>query len=84
MASQLEQGQRMEQVFASQKPPVWQKSQAMMRQALMRHNHLQWQTFLQQMTLVDQAAKGSLPTCPWALLENLCMQVAGKNELVTV
>jgi len=84
MASQLEQGQRMEQVFAAQKPPVWQKSQAMMRQALMRHNHRQWQTFLQQMTLVDQAAKGSLPTCPWSLLENLCMQVAGKNELVTV
>lgn len=85
MAFQLEQGQQMAQVFSSQKPPVWQKSQAMMRQALMRHDYPQWQIFLQQMADIDQAAKGSIQNCPWTLLENLCMQVAGaNNKLATI
>jgi len=84
MAYQLEKGQQMAQVFSSQKPPVWQKSQAMMRQALMRHDYPQWQMFLQQMASIDRAAKGSLQSCPWTLLENLCMQVAGANELATI
>jgi len=84
MAYQLEQGQQMAQVFSSQKPPVWQKSQAMMRQALMRHGYPQWQIFLQQMANIDRAAKGSLQSCPWTLLENLCMQVAGADELATI
>ncbi|OUR74430.1 DNA polymerase III subunit delta [Methylophaga sp. 41_12_T18] len=84
MAEQLEQGQRIEQVFAAQKPPVWQKSQPMMRQALMRHNRQQWQQFLPQISRIDQAAKGSLKACPWALLEQLCMKVAGVDTLTTV
>ncbi|MDH5592365.1 MAG: DNA polymerase III subunit delta, partial [Gammaproteobacteria bacterium] len=77
MAMQLDQGARLEQVFASQKPPVWEKSRPMMRQALTRHEHSQWQSFLQQMARIDQAAKGILADCPWSLLEALCMQVAG-------
>jgi len=56
----------------------------MMRQALMRHGYPQWQIFLQQMANIDRAAKGSLQSCPWALLETLCMQVAGANELATI
>lgn len=79
MAYQLEQGLRIEQIFASQKPPVWQKSQGMMRRALLRHDHRQWQKFLLKMSQVDQAAKGSIQISPWALLEQLCMQVAGKT-----
>jgi len=77
MAVQLEQGGRLEQIFASQKPPVWEKARPMTRQALERHNSLQWQGFLQQMALVDQAAKGIVKRCPWALLETLCLHVAG-------
>lgn len=83
MVVQLDQGQQMAQVFQSQKPPVWQKSQPMMRQALLRHNREKWQAFLPQMAQIDQAAKGSLQACPWTLLENLCMQVAGAGELTT-
>ncbi|NQY26896.1 MAG: DNA polymerase III subunit delta [Piscirickettsiaceae bacterium] len=79
MAIQLDQGQRIEQVFAAQKPPIWDKNKPMMRQALSRHPASQWQVFLQQMANIDQAAKGSLQTCPWALLEALCMQVAGNR-----
>jgi len=79
MAIQLDHGQRIEQVFASQKPPIWDKNKPMMRQALSRHSASQWQEFLQQMAYIDQAAKGTLQTCPWALLETLCMHVAGSN-----
>ena len=81
MASQLEQGLILEQVFASQKPPVWEKSRPMMRQVLSRHDLKQWHTFLGQMAKIDQAAKGSLPACPWSLLETLCLQVAGIKAL---
>ncbi|PHS67823.1 MAG: DNA polymerase III subunit delta [Methylophaga sp.] len=80
MAIQLDQGIRLEQVFASQKPPVWEKSRPLIRQALMRHNRQQWQGFLHQMAQIDQAAKGSLKICPWSLLEQLCMQVAGEQS----
>jgi len=77
MAIQIECGARIEQVFAAQKPPVWEKARPMMRQALERHQRSQWQGFLQQMAQIDQAAKGSLKLCPWTLLETLCLQVAG-------
>jgi len=81
MATQLDQGLRLEQVFASQKPPVWEKNRPMMRQTLNRHGLEQWHTFLGQIAKIDQAAKGSLQVCPWSLLETLCLQVAGIKAL---
>ncbi|PHS27577.1 MAG: DNA polymerase III subunit delta [Methylophaga sp.] len=77
MAIQIDQGERIEQVFASQKPPIWEKARPMMRAALSRHQRPQWQRFLQQMAKIDQAAKGAYPACPWSLLEILCLHVAG-------
>tara|TARA_R110002050_G_scaffold57423_5_gene129262 strand:+ start:185360 stop:186388 length:1029 start_codon:yes stop_codon:yes gene_type:complete len=77
MAIQVGQGGRIDQVFASQKPPIWDKHRPMMQQALLRHSCQQWQDFLQQMAKIDRAAKGSLQACPWSLLEQLCMHVAG-------
>ena len=77
MAIQIDQGMRIEQVMSSQKPPIWDKNKPVMHKALMRHSRLQWQAFLQQMAQIDQAAKGSLKTCPWLLLETLCMNIAG-------
>lgn len=77
MAVQVNQGHRLDQVFASQKPPIWEKSRPMMQQALLRHTCDQWLGFLQTMAQIDQAAKGHLKACPWLLLESLCMQVAG-------
>ncbi len=77
MAVQVNQGHRLDQVFASQKPPIWEKSRPMMQQALLRHTCDQWLRFLQTMAHIDQAAKGHLKACPWLLLESLCMQVAG-------
>lgn len=79
MAIQLDKGMQLGQVFASQKPPIWEKSRPMMQQALMRHDRMQWQEFLQQMARIDQAAKGNLKICPWSLLEALCLHVAGIN-----
>ena len=77
MAVQLENGARIDQVFASQTPQIWPKNRPMMQQALSRHTHSQWLGFLTQMAQVDQAAKGTLKMCPWSLLESLCMHVAG-------
>jgi DNA polymerase-3 subunit delta len=77
MAAQLDNGMRLEQVFATQKPPVWEKNRPMIQTALSRHNYSQWRDFLALMAQVDQAAKGSLKADPWLLLESLCMQVAG-------
>lgn len=77
MAIQVDQGGRMDQILSSQRPPIWEKHRPMMQQALQRHNRHQWQSFLQQMSQIDRAAKGSLQACPWSLLEQLCMQVAG-------
>jgi DNA polymerase-3 subunit delta len=83
MATQLEQGQQLSQVFSSQKPPVWQQSQAMMRQALMRHDGETWRSFLHQMTRIDQTAKGNRVADPWLMLERLCLHVAGAGEVVS-
>lgn len=77
MSIQLQQGKPLEQVFASQKPPVWDKNKAVMRNALQRHDSQRWQQCLTQMAEIDQAAKGMIKTCPWRLLEKLCLQVAG-------
>ena len=77
MSIQLEQGANIEQVFSAKKTRVWPKSQSMIRKALAKHNARQWKQFLCQMSEVDQAAKGSLQQCPWALLEVLCLNVAG-------
>lgn len=77
MAEQVQQGAQLEQVFAAQKPPVWDKNKPLMRQALQRHDHQHWRLCLKQMAEIDQAAKGIINTCPWRLLEKLCLQVAG-------
>ena len=81
MSIQLEQGANVEQVFGAQKPPVWDRAQPMIRCSLARHDARQWKQFLCQMSEVDQAAKGSLQQCPWALLEVLCLNVAGVSLL---
>ncbi len=77
MAIQLEQGQQLDFIFRAQKPPVWDKAKPMMSKALQRHSALRWQQFLLQLADVDQAAKGQSQSCPWTLLETLCMNVAG-------
>ena len=80
MATQLDQGIQIEQVFASQKPPVWDKARPLMRQVLTRHPKAKWQQFLVKLAEIDQAAKGSLKADPWLILEDLCLHVAGINQ----
>lgn len=77
MAVELQQGMSLERVFASQKPPVWDKNKSMMRTVLLRHNAEHWFGFAHQLAEIDQAAKGIIKTCPWRLLEKLCLQVSG-------
>jgi DNA polymerase-3 subunit delta len=79
MAFELDQGINSEQVFKAQKPPVWEKANPLMRQALARHELQRWQLFLRQLAEIDQAAKVTVKKCPWTLLESLCLNVAGVN-----
>ena len=81
MSVQLQQGESLERVFASQKPPVWDKNKPIIRDALQRYNSQRWQQFLTQMAEIDQAAKGIVNTCPWRLLEKLCLQASGVKTI---
>jgi DNA polymerase-3 subunit delta len=77
MSVQLQQGQSVERVMAAQKPPVWDKHKVMIRDSLQRYDSQRWQQFLSQMAEIDQAAKGMTKSCPWQLLQRLCLQAAG-------
>jgi DNA polymerase-3 subunit delta len=77
MSLQLQQGQSVERVMAAQKPPVWDKQKVMVRDSLQRYDSQRWQQFLSQMAEIDQAAKGMTKSCPWRLLERLCLQASG-------
>lgn len=81
MSAQLQDGVPIQKVFASQKPPIWQNKMSLTRQALERHNYQKWRMFLKQMAEIDQAAKGVVKTCPWRLLEKLCIEMAGTQVL---
>ncbi len=81
MATDLNAGDSLAQVFAAQKPRIWDKSKPLIAQALQRHDVSQWQQFLIAMANIDQAAKGARSQCPWSLLELLCLQVAGMDVM---
>ncbi len=77
ISSQIESGIHIEQAFAAQKPPVWDKQKPVLRNAVLRHDYPRWQRFLVDLSAIDRAAKGMSSQCPWDLLERLCLQVAG-------
>lgn len=77
MAAKVNAGENIERVFASQKPPVWEKQKPMMRQTIQRYDSHTWQLLLHDMSQIDQAAKGLIQACPWQLLEALCLKAAG-------
>ena len=79
IASQIQNGTHIEQAFASQKPPVWDKQKPVLRTAISRHEHASWQQFLVDLSAIDKAAKGMSSQCPWDLLERLCLHVAGAD-----
>lgn len=77
MAVQLENGAQAAQVFASQKPPVWDKARPLIQSGLRRHSAAEWRAFLPQMAAIDRAAKGGGYDNAWRMLTTLCLQVAG-------
>jgi len=79
IAGQVDTGKSIEQAFASQKPPVWDKQKPVLRNAVSRHNFRRWQQFLVELSAIDRAAKGISSESPWDLLERLCLNVAGAN-----
>lgn len=79
MSSGIAGGAAVEQMLNQHR--IWDKSKPIMRQVLARHRPQQWEQFLQQMSQIDRAAKGNLSRCPWALLETLCLNIAGAEYL---
>lgn len=79
MAHQLASGQSAQQIFNQQKPPVWEKARPQTLTMLKQHSPQQWCRFIRKMTQIDQAAKGSGADNPWRLLENLCLDLAGRT-----
>lgn len=77
MAFQIESGVQPAQVFASQKPPVWDKARPLIQSGLHRHTAAKWRMFLPQMAAIDRAAKGGGHDTAWRMLTTLCLQVAG-------
>jgi DNA polymerase-3 subunit delta len=79
IANQQAAGMSLGQAFAAQKPPVWEKSQALIRALLSRHQPSRWDKTVIKLAAIDQATKGGGIDEPWNLLETLCLELAGTD-----
>lgn len=77
MAHELARGTPLEQVFASQRPPVWDKRKPLLGKALQRHPVNVWQALLRQAQQADEQIKGQAPGSAWDTLNLLVVQAAG-------
>jgi DNA polymerase-3 subunit delta len=77
MAHDLQQHIPLERVFASQRPPVWDKRKSVLGQALQRHPKPAWDAWLQAAQRVDEQIKGQRPGSPWDGLAAIVLVVAG-------
>lgn len=77
MAHQLDRKVPLDRVFASQRPPVWDKRKPVLAQALKRHPAAAWDQWLQAAQQVDEQIKGQLPGSAWDGLSAMVLAVAG-------
>jgi len=77
MAHDLRQNIPIDRVFASQRPPVWDKRKPVLGQALQRHPKPAWDAWLQAAQRVDEQIKGQRPGSPWDGLAAIVLAVAG-------
>lgn len=76
MASQMERGVPMERIFASQRPPVWEKRRPLLSKALQRHPAGQWARYLHLAQRVDEQIKGVQPGSAWDTLARIVAHAA--------
>lgn len=77
MAQDVARGVPVERVFASQRPPVWDKRKPLLSQALRRHPEQSWAQWLRRAQHVDEQIKGQQPGSPWDGLARIVSEAAG-------
>ncbi|MBL4832958.1 MAG: DNA polymerase III subunit delta [Pseudomonas sp.] len=77
MAHELDRQIPLERVFASQRPPVWDKRKPVLSHALRRHSAAFWDRSLQAAQLIDEQIKGQQAGSAWDGLSTLALGVAG-------
>lgn len=77
MAQDVARGVPVERVFASQRPPVWDKRKPLLSQALRRHPEHSWAQWLLRAQHVDEQIKGQQPGSPWDGLGRIVSEAAG-------
>ncbi|MNN49153.1 DNA polymerase III subunit delta [compost metagenome] len=78
-AQQHGQGVPLDRVFASAKPPVWEKRRPLLTKALQRHTASRWNQLLQDAQLIDAQIKGQAQGDPWNGLARLALLLAGQR-----
>jgi len=77
MAHDLARGIPQDKVFASQRPPVWDKRKPLLARALQRHPVTVWERLLRLAQQADEQIKGQSPGSPWDSLALIVVQAAG-------
>lgn len=77
MADDIRRNVPLERVFASQRPPVWDKRKPVLTQALQRHPVAAWEQWLREAQIVDEQIKGQQPGSAWDGLSAMVARVAG-------
>ena len=77
MAEDLARGLPIDRVFASQRPPVWDKRKPLLAQALKRHPQQAWPQWLRLAQQVDEQIKGQHLGSPWDGLTRIVFEAAG-------
>lgn len=79
IAHELEQGIPQDRVFASQRPPVWDKRKPLISRALQRHPVRNWAMLLQHAQQADEQIKGQSSGSAWDTLALILVQAAGSR-----
>ncbi len=77
MAEELARGIPLERVFASQRPPVWDKRKPLLARALKRHPQSAWSQWLMLAQQADEQIKGQHPGSPWDALTRIVVETSG-------
>ncbi|SDS22197.1 DNA polymerase III, delta subunit [Halopseudomonas sabulinigri] len=67
----------LDKVFASQRPPIWDKRKPVIKTALERHPASVWEDWLGAAQTVDEQIKGQAAGSPWDGLARILVEAAG-------
>ncbi len=77
MAQDIRRNIPLDRIFASQRPPVWDKRKPLLTQALQRHPVHAWEQWLRAAQIIDEQIKGQHPGSAWDGLAAIVAGVAG-------